>query len=226
MNFQAWKCWRKETCLNLVDPIMKVDTSSMRDIVRCIHIGLLGVQEIAADRPSMAAVVAMLSSLSVTLPVPSKPAYFMRGSISPESESDSAGAESRSDGLNVQPIEDDLGRKKLVGEELSVEGEGTVDSSINDGDGGHHAKHIHDDTRLGDASSRLSRTRPPRLTFWKRFQSLFRGSASVNSVKRLSEDSRQGELEFKNEVLHWWFLERRGGEAVKWQPWHCDLRLC
>ncbi|KAK3039660.1 hypothetical protein RJ639_027001, partial [Escallonia herrerae] len=78
----------------LSDPIMKVDMNSMRDIVRCIHIGLLCVQEIAADRPCMATVVAMLSSLSVTLPVPSKPAFFMHGSISSESESDSAGSES------------------------------------------------------------------------------------------------------------------------------------
>ncbi|KAK3021953.1 hypothetical protein RJ639_046152, partial [Escallonia herrerae] len=46
-------------------------------------------------------------------------------------------------------------------------GERTVDSSINDGDGGHQAKHIHGDTRLGDASSRQSRIRPARLPFWK-----------------------------------------------------------
>ncbi|KAK2992191.1 hypothetical protein RJ640_005678, partial [Escallonia rubra] len=86
-----------------------------------------------------------------------------------------------SDGPNIQPIEVDLGRKKLVGEGFSVEGEGTVDSSISNGDGGQHAKHIYDDTRLGDASSRQSRIGLPRLPFWKRFQSLFRGSASVNS---------------------------------------------
>ncbi|KAK2992512.1 hypothetical protein RJ640_005659 [Escallonia rubra] len=86
-----------------------------------------------------------------------------------------------SDGPNVQPIEGYIGRKKLVGEGFSVEGEGTVDSSIETGDGGRHAKHVYDDKLLGDASSRQSRTRPPRLPFWKRFRSLFTGSASGNS---------------------------------------------
>ncbi|KAK3003836.1 hypothetical protein RJ639_018115 [Escallonia herrerae] len=95
-----------------------------------------------------------------------------------------------SDGPNVQPITGDIRRKKLVGEGFSVEGEGTVDSSINNGDGGHHAKHIHDDTPLGDASSRQSRTKPPRLPFWKRFQSLFRGGSSVNSGLEMSAERK------------------------------------
>ncbi|KAK2992189.1 hypothetical protein RJ640_005676 [Escallonia rubra] len=90
----AWKCWRKGTCLKLVDPILKADTCSMQDIVRCIHIGLLCVQELAPDRPSMAAVILMLSSLSAALPLPSEPAYFKHGSISSELESDSTGSES------------------------------------------------------------------------------------------------------------------------------------
>ncbi|KAK2980569.1 hypothetical protein RJ640_003529 [Escallonia rubra] len=70
----AWKCWREGTCLNLVDPILKADMSSLQDIERCIHFRLLCVQKLAADRPSMAAVILMLSSDSVTLPVPSEPA--------------------------------------------------------------------------------------------------------------------------------------------------------
>jgi len=45
--------------------------------VRCIHIGLLCVQEKADDRPTMAEVVLMLDSHSFSLPVPLQPAYFM-----------------------------------------------------------------------------------------------------------------------------------------------------
>lgn len=50
-------------------------------MLRCIHIGLLCVQENAADRPTMASVVLMLSSFSLTLPVPSEPAFFMHSNI-------------------------------------------------------------------------------------------------------------------------------------------------
>ena len=76
---QAWKYWRDGTALNLVDPTLR--TSSRTEMIRCIHIGLLCVQENAADRPTMASVVLMLNSYSVTLPVASKPAFFMHSSM-------------------------------------------------------------------------------------------------------------------------------------------------
>jgi hypothetical protein len=49
-------------------------------MMRCIHIGLLCVQENVAERPTMASVVLMLSSFSLTLQIPSQPAFFMNSS--------------------------------------------------------------------------------------------------------------------------------------------------
>ena len=63
---------------------MKDDPMSLRDMIRCIHIGLLCVQEDAAERPTMALVVLMLSSLSITLALPSEPAFFLQTSMNPE----------------------------------------------------------------------------------------------------------------------------------------------
>ena len=51
--------------------------TSSSDIVRCIHIGLLCVQENVASRPTMASVVIMLTSNSLSLPLPSKPAFYI-----------------------------------------------------------------------------------------------------------------------------------------------------
>lgn len=50
---------------------------SSKEMMKCLHIGLLCVQEIAIDRPSMAMVVHMLNSDLVTLPPPLKPGFFM-----------------------------------------------------------------------------------------------------------------------------------------------------
>ncbi|XP_024963300.1 cysteine-rich receptor-like protein kinase 10 [Cynara cardunculus var. scolymus] len=82
----AWKSWKAETTSSLIDPtlIMKDGPISLRDMVRCIHIGLLCVQEDATERPTMASVVLMLSSLSITLTLPSEPAFFMHTSMNPE----------------------------------------------------------------------------------------------------------------------------------------------
>ena len=53
--------------------------------MRCIHIGLLCVQENVVDRPTMASIVLMLSSYSLTLPLPSQPGFFMhKNSMNPE----------------------------------------------------------------------------------------------------------------------------------------------
>uniref|UniRef100_F6I3J4 Cysteine-rich receptor-like protein kinase 25 n=1 Tax=Vitis vinifera TaxID=29760 RepID=F6I3J4_VITVI len=72
----AWRQWKDRTALELIDPIVGGEYSRS-EVMRCIHIGLLCVQEDAADRPTMASVALMLNSYSVTLPLPSKPAFFL-----------------------------------------------------------------------------------------------------------------------------------------------------
>ncbi|KAJ4703246.1 Cysteine rich receptor like kinase [Melia azedarach] len=71
----AWDSWKEGRALNLIDRTLRVGSCS--DMIRCIHIGLLCVQENEVDRPTMASVVLMLSSCSLSLPVPSKPAFLM-----------------------------------------------------------------------------------------------------------------------------------------------------
>ncbi|KAL5579119.1 hypothetical protein UlMin_011561 [Ulmus minor] len=71
----AWKIWKDGTASNLVDPLMRIGSTS--EVIRCIHIGLLCVQENAADRPNMNSIVLMFNSHSLSLPMPSQPAFFM-----------------------------------------------------------------------------------------------------------------------------------------------------
>ncbi|AES63669.1 G-type lectin S-receptor-like Serine/Threonine-kinase [Medicago truncatula] len=72
----AWKIWIEENIVSLIDlEICKPDC--LDQILRCIHIGLLCVQEIAKERPTMAAVVSMLNSEIVKLPPPSQPAFLL-----------------------------------------------------------------------------------------------------------------------------------------------------
>ncbi|XP_021719600.1 cysteine-rich receptor-like protein kinase 10 isoform X1 [Chenopodium quinoa] len=72
INF-VWRNWREGTPLKVVDPTLSI--RSKTDIIRCIHMGLLCVQENAEDRPTMSFIVLMLSSHSLTLPAPSCPAF-------------------------------------------------------------------------------------------------------------------------------------------------------
>ena len=83
---QAWKNWKRGIVSNLVDPTLKVGSTT--EIMRCIQIGLLCVQENAADRPTMASVVLMLNSNSMSLSVPSRPAFFIHSNVEPDSQSD------------------------------------------------------------------------------------------------------------------------------------------
>ncbi|XP_041024082.1 putative receptor-like protein kinase At4g00960 [Juglans microcarpa x Juglans regia] len=76
----AWKNWREGTTSNLVDATLKAKSTTQ--IMRCIHFGLLCVQENVADRPTMATVVLMFNSHSVTLPVPTRPAFLMHNTKS------------------------------------------------------------------------------------------------------------------------------------------------
>ncbi|XP_028104126.1 cysteine-rich receptor-like protein kinase 10 [Camellia sinensis] len=70
----AWKLWSEGQGLELMDPIL-VQSCVASEVLKCIHIGLLCVQEDAADRPNMSFVVVMLGSDTVILPQPKQPAF-------------------------------------------------------------------------------------------------------------------------------------------------------
>lgn len=59
-----------------MDPAL-TESYSKDEVVRCINIGLLCVQEDADARPSMASILNMLNNNSITLPEPKKPPYFL-----------------------------------------------------------------------------------------------------------------------------------------------------
>ncbi|KAG7558041.1 Protein kinase domain [Arabidopsis suecica] len=72
----VWKSWREGEVLNIVDPSL-IETRGLSDeIMKCIHIGLLCVQEKPGSRPTMASVVRMLNANSFTLPRPLQPAFY------------------------------------------------------------------------------------------------------------------------------------------------------
>ncbi|ANM66979.1 cysteine-rich RLK (RECEPTOR-like protein kinase) 28 [Arabidopsis thaliana] len=71
----VWRCWREDIILSVIDP--SLTTGSRSEILRCIHIGLLCVQESPASRPTMDSVALMLNSYSYTLPTPSRPAFAL-----------------------------------------------------------------------------------------------------------------------------------------------------
>jgi len=71
---QAWRLWRDGQSLEFVDPSI-ADTSNAMEVLKCIQIGLLCVQEQPKRRPTMSAVTTMLTSESPTLPEPCEPAF-------------------------------------------------------------------------------------------------------------------------------------------------------
>jgi hypothetical protein len=72
---QAWRNWREGTITNIIDP--SLNNGSQNEIMRCIHIALLCVQENLVERPIMATIVLMLSSYSISLSEPLEPASFV-----------------------------------------------------------------------------------------------------------------------------------------------------
>ncbi|KAJ0241800.1 Protein kinase domain-containing protein [Hirschfeldia incana] len=76
----AWRLWSNGTPLDLVDPII-VDNCQRNEVVRCVHIGLLCVQEDPVERPPLSTIVLMLSSNTVTLPVPRQPGLFFQSRL-------------------------------------------------------------------------------------------------------------------------------------------------
>ncbi|XP_068667814.1 cysteine-rich receptor-like protein kinase 10 [Aristolochia californica] len=76
LSSYTWRYWKEGRVLDLMDQSQGED-NQRNEALRCIHLGLLCVQEDPAERPLMSTVVLMLSSYFKTLPDPSPPAFFI-----------------------------------------------------------------------------------------------------------------------------------------------------
>ncbi|KAK7412244.1 hypothetical protein VNO78_03695 [Psophocarpus tetragonolobus] len=72
---QAWKLWNEGRAVEFMDVNLALTTIPL-ELQRCLHVGLLCVQKVPKDRPSMSSVVFMLSHESITLAQPKKPGFF------------------------------------------------------------------------------------------------------------------------------------------------------
>ncbi|EOA20148.1 hypothetical protein CARUB_v10000439mg [Capsella rubella] len=70
----AWRHWRNGSPLELVDSELGKNYQS-NEVIRCIHIALLCVQNDPEERPNLSTIILMLTSNSITLPVPQSPVH-------------------------------------------------------------------------------------------------------------------------------------------------------
>ena len=76
LTVYAWNMWKEEKTEELPDSsIIEISTE---EVLLCVKIGLLCIQENPDDRPLMSSVVFVLENGSTTLAAPSRPAYFAR----------------------------------------------------------------------------------------------------------------------------------------------------
>ncbi|XP_062190400.1 cysteine-rich receptor-like protein kinase 25 [Phragmites australis] len=71
----AYQMWQDGKWHELVDPALGEDFP-VSEVMKCVQVSLLCVQDSADDRPNMSDVVAMLSSEGLTMPEPRQPAYY------------------------------------------------------------------------------------------------------------------------------------------------------
>ncbi|KAJ0983528.1 hypothetical protein J5N97_011783 [Dioscorea zingiberensis] len=77
MAFQVWNSWKEGNSLQMVDESMGY-SYPINEVMSCIKVGLLCVQNHPEDRPLMPSVLVMLSGDSALLPYPKEPGFAVR----------------------------------------------------------------------------------------------------------------------------------------------------
>ncbi|KAE8725703.1 G-type lectin S-receptor-like serine/threonine-protein kinase [Hibiscus syriacus] len=73
----GWRLWEEDKALDLMDERVR-SSCNASEFMRCVHVGMLCVQEDPSERPTMGDVMLMLSTQNLSLPVPKHPAYLTR----------------------------------------------------------------------------------------------------------------------------------------------------
>jgi len=76
-SLQVWRKWKEKTQLSIIDPLLE-ENYSKNEVIKCIHISLLCVQEKKSIRPTIADVVSYLDGRhTLEFPSPQEPAFFL-----------------------------------------------------------------------------------------------------------------------------------------------------
>ncbi|KAL8509729.1 hypothetical protein ACS0TY_016802 [Phlomoides rotata] len=100
----AWLLWKENKTLELMDECLK-DTFVETEVNRCIHVGLLCVQNFAEDRPVMSSVLFMLGNNEAILPEPREPGFFIGRGSSPEKSVASPNLMSERNTITISDLE-------------------------------------------------------------------------------------------------------------------------
>lgn len=88
---QAWKLWTEGNPMDFLDASLLVPNKELEfEVLRCIHVGLLCVQQRPEDRPTMSNVLLMLDSEHPVLAQPKQPGFYTERTII-ETDSSSTG---------------------------------------------------------------------------------------------------------------------------------------
>jgi len=95
VHVQVWDKWRTGSTADVVDPLLAESGYPEFEVLTCIEVGLLCVQENPVERPDASTVVLMLSNRTTTLEdrrAPSRPAFIFSSEFSTVSDRPGTGA--------------------------------------------------------------------------------------------------------------------------------------
>ncbi|GAB4831072.1 hypothetical protein Ancab_005082 [Ancistrocladus abbreviatus] len=72
--YKAWRLWNEGNTVSVIDQTI-LNPCFVDEMLRCIQVALLCVQEFALDRPNISTVVSMLSGEISNLPLPKRPGF-------------------------------------------------------------------------------------------------------------------------------------------------------
>ncbi|XP_070037590.1 G-type lectin S-receptor-like serine/threonine-protein kinase At4g27290 isoform X2 [Nicotiana tabacum] len=96
----AWLLWNEGKALELMDECLE-ESFSESQVLRCIQVGLLCVQKLPEDRPTMASVVFWLGNEDLVLPQPKQPGFYVERNSMESTESADEGCLSNNVSLTV-----------------------------------------------------------------------------------------------------------------------------
>ncbi|KAK9706611.1 hypothetical protein RND81_07G138800 [Saponaria officinalis] len=82
----AWKKWNEDDIASLIDSSITNSAIEADEILRCIQVALLCVQELPEDRPNISTIISMIDGEASTLPRPTQPGFTLRRNVSRRDE--------------------------------------------------------------------------------------------------------------------------------------------